>query len=109
MDVYKPYLEAEKLRKLPRTPCSEELRQTKILSYRGFKCKVYYNYVDLGEIGQVPANHWFAVLESCPDGYAVVWQVALDDEVKSLFNACAVIFPIFKVAVDRCIAKKMST
>lgn len=102
MDVMKADIEYAKLRDLPRTPCPPELKRKKVLVVDGFECLVFYNYVDKGEYGLCPTNHWFGILQNNPEGY--IWDCALDKSVETLEDACVIILPSFKKAVER--AKK---
>ena len=97
MQVMKADLECEKLRDLPRTPCPDELQRTRILQHKGFECKVYFNYVDLGEYGANPVNVWWGLVLS--DEWN--WPCPLNEKERTLEEACDIIEPLFKAAVDR--------
>ena len=82
-------------------PCPAELQETRTLEYKGWKCKVYFNYVPPYGIGRIPCNAWMAYAEGTVNGEGYNWDCALKKEVKTLDEACDAIRPSFEMAVDR--------
>lgn len=97
MKIMKADRDYVKLADLPRTPNPHP--ETRILSHDGFDCEVRFNYVDQGEYGLNPANHWWAVLK--PNSHNLMWRYPLRKEVTTLDEACKVIMPIFKKVIER--------
>lgn len=82
-------------------PCPAELQETRTLEYKGWKCKVYFNYVPPYNYGVEPCNVWAYHAEGNVDGEDYVLDEYLKKEVKTLEEACKVIKPYFEMAVDR--------
>lgn len=103
----KKYLEATRVlaHKHRDDPCPPNLTKTKYLDCDGFRCKVFYNYVPSYSYGSEPLNCWWGLLETCPEGFHLIWKCPLDESVKTLEEACKVIMPVFEEAVKR--AKKL--
>lgn len=78
-------------------PCPSELTETSILEHDGFKCKVFYNYVPMYNLGSGPINCWWGLV----DGSGYYWTMPLREEIKTLQEACDVIYPNFVAAVKR--------
>lgn len=97
METTKADRDYVKLADLPRTPNPHP--ETRTLSYEGFDCEVWFNYVDQGEYGLTPANHWWATLK--PNSYDVTWAFPLREEVTTLDEACKVVMPVFRKVIER--------
>ena len=78
-------------------PCPPELAREKILNYDGVECKVYYNYVAPYTYGVIPLNCWWGYAES----NGCNWKCPLNEDVKTLEEACDSIQPAFEAVVKR--------
>lgn len=82
-------------------PCPPDLAREEILECDGVNCRVFYNYVPPYTYGVMPMNCWWGYAEA--EGYN--WRSPLNEEVKTLEEACDVIRPIFEIMVKRWRAK----
>ena len=71
--------------------------ETRVISYLGYECKVYFNYCAPGDYGSMPTNHWIGI--HMKDSH--VWLCPMDDSVGSLDEACEAIEPMFQKAIEK--------
>ena len=81
--------------------CPVELQRTETLEYRGFNCKVYYNYVPPYSYGVRPCNVWWGYAEGRGRDIDYNWTCPLNENVKTVEEACIIIKPVFEKAIDR--------